>query len=108
MTNRSRYTLSRPYEGILKSLIRDFFREPNDFLHDRWSSKYKRDDHYFPILALIPQTHLSLDNWWKENERHFKNSFCPDKGDWNNVPLIYATLLRPELERQGYILEERK
>ena len=103
-----RYAISKSYKAILKSTIRDILQEPNDFLHDWWSSKYKEDDHYFPIVALVPETHLSLDKWWKENERHYRNSFCPNKSDWNDVPLIYATILRPELEKQGYVLEARE
>ncbi|MBM3232953.1 hypothetical protein FJZ18_02175 [Candidatus Pacearchaeota archaeon] len=108
MVNLSTSSLSRSYEGILKSVLKDFFREPNNFMHDFWSSKYNDDDHYFPIVALVPENHLSLDNWWNKNERQFIGSAYSKKEDWNHKPLIYATILRPELEKQGYVIEARK
>ncbi len=108
MMNDSRHLISRPYEGILKSTISSFLKEPNDFLHDWWSSKYKDDDHFFPIVALVPETHLSLESWWQENKRDFEHSHLSEMSDWSDVPLIYASILRPELERQGYTCEARK
>lgn len=108
ISGESRYTLSRAYESILKSTIRDFLIEPNDFLHDWWSPKYGDEDHYFPIVALVPESHLSLDKWWDENEKYFRGSFCPNKSDQEDTPLIYATILKPELERQGYVRDTNK
>ena len=100
--------ISNPYGAILKSTMNSLLSEPNDFLYLQYSSKFERPNHVFSVVTLIPESHLSLDNWWNENERHFRKGSCPNKEDWADTPLIYATILKPELERQGYILEARK
>jgi len=108
MTGDGRHLIAKPYEAILRNTVRAFLNEPNDFLHDQYSPEHEDNDNVFSIVALVPKSHLSLENWWKENHRDFERSCLPKMSDWADVPLIHATILKPELERQGYILKKRE
>ena len=108
LSGGSRHLIARPYEAILRSSIKAILSEPNDFLYNQYSSKYDCNDHIFSVVTFVPRSHLTLDDWWQENHRDFEKSYLPKMSDWNDVPLIYATILRPELERQGYVCSQEK
>ena len=99
-----KFIIGRSYETVLKNTIRSFLDEPNDFSENHFSHTTRgTDNHAFHYLVFVPKSHLSFDNWWKENGYDIEK--FSEKNCFLETPLIYETILKKELEKANY---ERK
>lgn len=97
------YNSKRPTLNLMKAFLGDLAQHPYRYLYGFLTHKAE-DDRKYPLVLLFPKEELNLDEWWNIHEKEMMNSAAPNKGNWNDLPLVYPHVIRPVLENSGYLV----